>query len=73
MSIETSQSAAVDEEVVDDDAVDRLIAEMTLAQKTAQLVGLWAGARRDDNAAPMQDQLIADGMHVDEFAAHGLG
>lgn len=73
MSIETSQSAAVDDEVVVDDAVDRLIAEMTLAQKTAQLVGLWAGARRDDNAAPMQDQLIADGMHVEEFAAHGLG
>ncbi|WP_334148504.1 beta-glucosidase [Microbacterium sp.] len=68
MDIETSQSHAG----VSDD-VERLIAGMTLQQKAAQLVGLWAGARRDDNAAPMQEQLIADGLHVDESAADGLG
>ena len=68
MVIETSQRRDVS-----DDGITRLMGAMTLRQKVAQLVGLWAGARRDDNAAPMQDQLIADGLHVDAFAADGLG
>ncbi|MFJ4173140.1 beta-glucosidase [Microbacterium sp. NPDC089696] len=68
MLFETSQS------VIDpDDVVEGLIRDLPLRQKVVQLVGLWAGARRDDNAAPMQDQLIADGLHVDAYAADGLG
>jgi beta-glucosidase-like glycosyl hydrolase len=70
MDIETSQSRT---DVDVDDDIERTIVGMTLRQKTAQLVGLWSGARRDDNAAPMQEQLIADGVHVGEFAADGLG
>lgn len=68
MLFETSQSA-----LDSDDVVEQLIRDLPLRGKVAQLVGLWAGARRDDNAAPMQDQLIADGLHVDAFAAQGLG
>lgn len=53
--------------------VSDLLGRLTLEEKAAQLVGLWAGARRGDNAAPLQDQLLADGVHVDEFGARGLG
>lgn len=67
MAFETSQRARVDEDVED------LIRSMPLRRKVAQLVGLWAGAKRGDNAAPMQDQLVADGVHVEAFAAEGLG
>lgn len=50
------------------------IAEMTLDEKLAQLVGLWAGASRaDEPVAPMADQLLADSVHLEKFAAHGLG
>lgn len=49
------------------------MARLSLEEKVAQLVGLWAGARRGDNAAPMQDQLVSDALHVDEVAARGLG
>ncbi|MCW3493257.1 beta-glucosidase [Microbacterium sp. SSM24] len=64
MELETSQ--------VDND-VAGLMARLSLEEKVAQLVGLWAGARRGDNAAPMQDQLVSDALHVDEVAARGLG
>lgn len=68
MKVETSQVGNADE-----GSVGALIDRMTLEQKLAQLVGLWAGARRDDDVAPMQSQLLADTVHVDRFAADGLG
>lgn len=55
------------------DPVDALIAELPLDAKLAQLVGLWAGAKRTDDAAPMQERLISDGVHFEEFGAAGLG
>jgi beta-xylosidase len=62
--VETSQQRA---------SVSDLVSRLSPAQRRAQLVGLWAGARRDDNAAPMQDQLVSDTVHVTAFAAEGLG
>lgn len=54
--------------------VSSLIATMTLRQKLAQLVGLWAKVRRSDDAmAPMQERMLRDGVVLREFAAHGLG
>jgi len=47
---------------------------MSLREKLAQLVGLWAAAKRSDEAvAPMQDQLLADTTNFTQFAVDGLG
>ena len=54
--------------------VDELLSSLTLREKLAQLVGLWAAAKRkDENVAPMQDQLLADTVNFERFAADGLG
>jgi len=51
-----------------------LIEQLTLEEKLAQLVGLWAAAkRRDEVVAPMQDTLLADEVNFERFAAAGLG
>lgn len=51
-----------------------LMAQLTLDEKLAQLVGLWAAAkRRDEVVAPMQDTLLADEVNFERFAAAGLG
>ena len=51
-----------------------LIAEMTLREKLAQLVGLWAKAKRADEAvAPMQDRMLLDQVAFSRFARDGLG
>jgi len=56
------------------DRVLDLIASLPLEQKLAQLVGLWAAAKRSDEVvAPMQDTLVADSVNFERFAAHGLG
>ena len=69
MVTETSQSVDRD----DHDGLGALIASLPLDAKLAQLVGLWAGAKRTDDAAPLQERLISDGVHFEEFAAAGLG
>ena len=56
-----------------DDRVEALIGTLPLAAKLAQLAGLWAGAKRTDDAAPLQERLVSDGIHFEEFAAAGLG
>ena len=51
-----------------------LVATMSLDEKLAQLVGLWAAAKRSDEVvAPMQDTLLADENNFEQFAAKGLG
>lgn len=55
------------------DRIETLIATLTLDEKLAQLVGLWAGASRTDGVAPMQDRLLADHQHFETFARDGLG
>ncbi|WP_010205739.1 glycoside hydrolase family 3 N-terminal domain-containing protein [Salinibacterium sp. PAMC 21357] len=54
--------------------VDQLIAQMTLEEKLAQLVGIWVGAGADgQSVAPMQSAQ-ADGAHdFNEFSKNGLG
>jgi beta-glucosidase len=47
---------------------------MTLGEKLAQLVGLWAAAKRsNEDVAPMQSTLLADTANFEKFAEHGLG
>ncbi|WP_210591556.1 glycoside hydrolase family 3 N-terminal domain-containing protein [Streptomyces sp. GESEQ-35] len=53
--------------------VDDLLARMTLAEKTAQLYGVWVGAATDgDGVAPHQQDMTAD-YDWAELITHGLG
>lgn len=79
-SVKTDEGAAADmsetsqlRDAALDDRVESVIRALPLEAKLAQLVGLWAGARRTDDAAPLQERLVADGIHFEEFAAAGLG
>ncbi|MCA4134281.1 glycoside hydrolase family 3 N-terminal domain-containing protein [Arthrobacter sp. M4] len=54
--------------------VERLIKEMTLDEKLAQLVGVWVNASTDgSDVAPLQSQLAGDKRSWDEVIADGLG
>jgi beta-xylosidase len=55
-------------------AVERLIKEMTLEEKLAQLVGVWVNASIEgDSVAPLQSQLAGDHRSWSEVIADGLG
>jgi beta-glucosidase/beta-xylosidase len=55
-------------------AVERLIVEMTLEEKAAQLVGVWVNASTDgDSVAPLQSQMAGDARSWDDVISHGLG
>jgi beta-xylosidase len=55
-------------------AVERLIKEMTLEEKLAQLVGVWVNASIEgDSVAPLQSQLAGDHRSWTEVIADGLG
>jgi beta-xylosidase len=55
-------------------AVERLINEMTLEEKLAQLVGVWVNASIEgDSVAPLQSQLAGDHRSWSEVIADGLG
>jgi beta-xylosidase len=55
-------------------AVERLIKEMTLEEKLAQLVGVWVNAAIEgDSVAPLQSQLAGDHRSWSEVIADGLG
>ena len=57
-----------------DRSPETLLAEMTLDEKLAQIVGLWVGAGEDGEVvAPMQDAMLGDAPPFEEFASHGLG
>ncbi|TPX03296.1 glycosyl hydrolase, partial [Schumannella luteola] len=66
---ETSQTPDADR----GDRVESLLATLSLDARLAQLTGLWAGAKRSDDAAPLQERLVSDGVHFEEFAVDGLG
>lgn len=54
--------------------VAALVADMTLEEKLAQLVGLWMGAEANGaGVAPMQDSMESEAGGFDEFARNGLG
>lgn len=55
-------------------AVERLIREMTLEEKLAQLAGVWVNASTDgDSVAPLQNEMAGDGRSWEEVISHGLG
>ncbi|TQL48796.1 beta-xylosidase [Homoserinimonas aerilata] len=53
--------------------VEALIAEMTLEEKLAQLIGIWVGASADgDEVAPHQNDMIDD-VDIDALLPDGIG
>lgn len=55
-------------------AVERLIKDMTLDEKLAQLVGVWVNASIEgDSVAPLQSQLAGDKRSWSEVIMDGLG
>lgn len=71
-----SASAATDASLQERRAarVAALMADMTLEEKLAQLVGLWMGAESNGaGVAPMQDSMESEAGGFDDFARHGLG
>ncbi|MFJ6159193.1 glycoside hydrolase family 3 N-terminal domain-containing protein [Pseudarthrobacter sp. NPDC092184] len=55
-------------------AVERLIREMTLEEKLAQLAGVWVNASTEgDSVAPLQNEMAGDGRSWDEVISNGLG
>ena len=56
------------------DQVENLIAQMTLEEKLAQLVGIWVGAGVDgQSVAPMQSAQDDGADDFNEFSRNGLG
>ena len=56
------------------DVVERLVREMTLEEKLAQLVGVWVNASTDgDSVAPLQDQMAGDNRSWEDVISSGLG
>jgi beta-xylosidase len=56
------------------DAVERLIREMTLEEKLAQLAGVWVNASTDgDSVAPLQNEMAGDARSWEDVISHGLG
>ena len=54
--------------------VEALVAEMTLGEKTSQLVGLWVGADASGgDVAPHQGDMTQHGPSFDDVITHGLG
>jgi beta-glucosidase/beta-xylosidase len=56
------------------DAVERLIREMTLEEKTAQLAGVWVNASGEGGAvAPLQTEMTGEAASWEDLISHGLG
>ena len=56
-----------------DERAVALIAELTLEEKLAQLVGVWVGASDEGGeVAPFQHE-VDDGVDLDAQLVHGLG
>lgn len=54
--------------------VDALIAEMTVAEKVAQLYGVWVGASADgEDVAPHQHDMSSEEVDLDALLPTGLG
>ncbi|WP_443075992.1 glycoside hydrolase family 3 N-terminal domain-containing protein [Streptomyces sp. NBC_01716] len=69
-----SETAAGDRLRADRSArVDELIAAMTLAEKLAQLYGLWAGASADGAEVAPHQHDMDEPPALDELIPHGLG
>lgn len=55
------------------DDVAAVIAEMTLEEKLAQLVGLWLNVGDGAEVAPMQHEMLSKVEPLDYYIQHGLG
>ncbi|MFG1687259.1 glycoside hydrolase family 3 N-terminal domain-containing protein [Nonomuraea sp. NPDC049269] len=54
--------------------VGDLLADMSLDEKLAQLVGVWLNVNREEGVvAPLQDSMQGEDVAFEEFARHGLG
>ncbi|MGW4800916.1 glycoside hydrolase family 3 protein, partial [Nonomuraea sp. NPDC004297] len=54
--------------------VEELLAEMTLGEKLAQLVGVWLNVNRDEGVvAPLQDAMQGEDVEFEAFAKDGVG
>ncbi|WP_052423291.1 beta-glucosidase family protein [Nonomuraea candida] len=54
--------------------VEKLLAEMTLDEKLAQLVGVWLNVNREEGVvAPLQDAMQGEDVQFEAFARHGVG
>ncbi|MBH0117433.1 glycoside hydrolase family 3 C-terminal domain-containing protein [Salinibacterium sp. NG253] len=70
----TLSSTALSDVPETNDQVENLIAQMTLEEKLAQLVGIWVGAGVDgQSVAPMQSAQDDGADDFNEFAKNGLG
>lgn len=77
MTVPTRSPAAArwhDPEVPVGQRVEALIADLTLEEKVAQLVGLWVGANPETgDVAPQQSEMAGDPVIWSEAIRHGLG
>lgn len=55
------------------DRARAVLADLSLEEKLAQLVGVWVAAGDGAEVAPMQDAMEKDTPPFEEFAKHGLG
>ena len=55
------------------DRADALIAELTLEEKVAQLVGIWVGAATDGGDVAPHQHDMDDAIDLDAFIVNGLG
>ncbi|MEV4174772.1 glycoside hydrolase family 3 N-terminal domain-containing protein [Nonomuraea sp. NPDC049709] len=54
--------------------VEKLLADMSLGEKLAQLVGVWLNVNRDEGVvAPLQDSMQGEDVQFEAFARDGLG
>ncbi|MFI7638352.1 beta-glucosidase [Nonomuraea sp. NPDC049400] len=54
--------------------VEELLADMSLDEKLAQLVGVWLNVNREEGVvAPLQDSMQGEDVEFEGFARHGLG
>ncbi|KAB8195323.1 glycosyl hydrolase [Nonomuraea phyllanthi] len=54
--------------------VAELLADMSLDEKLAQLVGVWLNVNRDEGVvAPLQDSMQGEDVAFEAFARHGVG
>ncbi|WP_104181887.1 glycoside hydrolase family 3 N-terminal domain-containing protein [Arthrobacter sp. B0490] len=56
-----------------EDRVEALVAEMTLREKVAQLVGVWVGANTEGGEVAPHQHEMNDAVDLDELLPHGLG
>ncbi len=68
----TSTEDRVDARDVERRVAD-LLASLSLEEKLAQLVGMWADAGSGFEVAPMQDAMLDEPVAFEEFARHGVG